>query len=107
MGAIDLLAGDDLTLGALGNMQVATAGELITTVGKLRNVVVTLDDKLKVMGDKIQTIEKDLKVTAKNITNDADTIKLNGGTGVITCQSICPFTGKPHVDGSATVFAGK
>ena len=107
LGAIDLLAGDDLTLGALGNMQVATAGELITTVGKLRNVVVTLDDKLKVMGDKIQTIEKDLKITAKNITNDADTIKLNGGTGVITCQSICPFTGKPHVDGSATVFAGK
>lgn len=107
LGAIDLLAGDDITLGALGNMQIATAGELITTVGKLRNIVVTLDDKLKVLGDKIQTIEGDLNVAAANITNDAATIKLNGGTGVITCQSICPFTGKPHVDGSATVFAGK
>ncbi len=107
LGAIDLLAGDDLVLGSLGNMQVATAGELITTVGKLRNIVVTLDDKLKVMGNKIQTIEKDLKVTAKNITQDADTIKLNGGTGIITCESICPYTGKNHVDGSSTVFSGK
>ncbi|MFT6986224.1 MAG: hypothetical protein ACJAT7_002047 [Psychromonas sp.] len=107
LGAIDLLAGDDLTLGALGNMQVATAGELIITVGKLRNIVVTLDDKLKVMGNKIQTIEKDLNITAKNITQDADTIKLNGGKGVCTGASICPFMGKPHVDVSTTVFAGK
>jgi len=107
LGAIDLLAGDDLVLGSLGNMQVATAGELITTIGKLRNTVVTLDDKLKVMGNKIQTIEKDLKVTAKNITQDADTIKLNSGKGVCTGATICPFVGKPHVDVSTTVFAGK
>ena len=123
LGAIDLLSGDDLVLGSLGNMQVSTAGELITTVGKLRTTIITLDDKLKVLQNRIQTIEKDdtlivngkqtiaiakdQMITAKNITQDADTIKLNGGTGVITCQSICPFTGKPHVDGSTTVFAGK
>ncbi|MBB1272517.1 hypothetical protein [Psychromonas sp. SR45-3] len=123
LGAIDLLSGDDLVLGSLGNMQVSTAGELITTVGKLRTTIITLDDKLKVLQNRIQTIEKDDTltvngkqtiaitkdqiITAKNITQDADTIKLNGGTGVITCQSICPFTGKPHVDGSTTVFAGK
>jgi hypothetical protein len=107
LGAIDLLAGDDLILGSLGNMQVATAGELITTVGKLRNIVVTLDDKLKVMGNKIQIIEKDLTITAKNIEQDADTIKLNGGEGVCTGATICPFMGKPHVDVSTTVFAGK
>ena len=123
LGAIDLLSGDDLVLGSLGNMQVATAGEQITTIGKLRNVIVTLDDKLKVLENRIQTIEKndtltvngkqtisiakDQIITAQNIKQDATTIKLNGGTGVITCQSICPFTGKPHVDGSLTVFAGK
>ncbi|SGZ14779.1 Putative uncharacterized protein [Moritella viscosa] len=50
---------------------------------------------------------KSLIIKAKNITEDADTIKLNGGTGVINCASICPFMGKPHVDGSTTVFAGK
>ena len=107
LGAIDLLAGDDLILGSLGNMQIATAGELITTVGKLRNIVVTLDDKLKVMGNKIQKIDKDLKITAKNITQDANSIRFNGGTGVITCESICHYTGSPHSDGSKTVFAGK
>lgn len=107
LGAIDLLAGDDLTLGSLGNMQVATAGELITTVGKLRNIVVTLDDKLTVMGNKIQTIEKDLTITAKNIIQKADLIQLNSGTGVCTGETICPFTGSPHVDVSTTVTAGK
>lgn len=123
MGAIELLAGDDLVLGSLGNLQISTAGELITTIGKLRNTVITLDDKLKVLGNRISTIEendtlningkqtititKDQIINAKNIKQDADTIKLNSGTGVITCESICPFTGKPHVDGSTTVFAGK
>ena len=107
LGAIDLLAGDDLTLGALGNMQVATAGDLITTVGKLRNMVITLDDKLTVMGNKIQKVEKDLTITAKNIIQRADLIQLNGGTGVCTGETICPFTGSPHVDVSTTVKAGK
>lgn len=39
LGAIELLAGDDITLANLGNMQIATAGELIETVGKLRHSV--------------------------------------------------------------------
>lgn len=39
LGAIELLAGDDLTLGSLGNMQVATAGELIETIGKVRRSI--------------------------------------------------------------------
>lgn len=39
LGAIDVLAGDDLTLGALGNMRLATAGELTETIGKLRHSV--------------------------------------------------------------------
>jgi len=107
LGAIDLLAGDDLVLGSLGNMQVATAGELIITIGKLRNIIVSQDDKLTVMGNKIQKIEKNVAITAKNITQDADTIKLNSGKGVCTGATICPFVGKPHVDVSTTVFAGK
>ncbi len=27
---------------------------------------------------------------------DGKSIKLNDGTGVITCESICAFTGSPH-----------
>lgn len=123
LGAISLLAGDNVTLGSLGNMQLATAGELITTIGKLRNTVITLDDKYKVLENRIQeigkddivvingqqtiTISKDQIIQAKNISMEGGKIQLNGGAGVITCESICPFTGKPHVDGSKTVFAGK
>lgn len=39
LGAVDVLAGDDLTLGALGNTRLAIAGELTETIGKLRHSV--------------------------------------------------------------------
>lgn len=52
--------------------------------------------------------EKDVSVTAGgDIIADAKKIKLNGGAGVITCESKCHFTGGPHADGSSVVFAGK
>ncbi|MEC4728164.1 phage baseplate assembly protein V [Shewanella sp. D64] len=52
--------------------------------------------------------KKDISVTAGgDIMANGKSIKLNGGAGVITCESICPVTKKPHVDGSTTVFAGK
>lgn len=123
LGRFEVMAGDDLVLGSLGNMHQVTAGDMVEVIGQLRDVVIGLNDQVTVLKDRIHTIEqndtlivngqqsitikKDQIINAKNITQDADTIKLNGGTGVITCQSICPFTGKPHVDGSTTVFAGK
>lgn len=87
----------------------------IETVGNLHKLVVKQSQEIEVLKDQLTEIKgqmtlnvtKDLMISAKNITQDADTIKLNGGTGVITCQSICPYTGKPHVDGSTRVFAGK
>lgn len=163
LGAIELLAGDNIEIGSLGNMHVATAGELIELIGRLRNTVVALDDKLKVYGNRMGIIEKDdnlevkgnqtetihklrqvvvnmsdrLEVAenrleqvgkdyqliiegsqtvtiqksrvikAKDITEEAETIKLNSGKGVCTGASVCPFTGGGHVDVSSTVFAGK
>lgn len=43
----------------------------------------------------------------EEITVDAPSVKLNGGTGCITQESICHFTGNPHGDGSQTVTVGK
>ncbi|EJL6329839.1 hypothetical protein NMR63_000355 [Vibrio cholerae] len=40
LGAIELLAGDNIELGSLGNMHVATAGELIEVIGKVRRSIV-------------------------------------------------------------------
>lgn len=123
LGSFEVMAGDDLALGSLGNMHLVTAGDHVQVIGQLRDMVIGLNDQVTVLKDRIHTIEqndtltvggqqkititKDRIIQAQNITEDADTIKLNGGTGVITCESICPFTGKPHVDGSTTVFAGK
>lgn len=39
MGAINLLAGDDIVLGSLGNTQTASAGDLIETIGKIRRSI--------------------------------------------------------------------
>lgn len=39
LGAIELLAGDDLLLGSLGNMSQTTAGDLVEVVGQLRRAV--------------------------------------------------------------------
>lgn len=58
-------------------------------------------------GDHTETVKGARTIKAKNITEDADTIKFNGGKGVCTGASICPFMGKPHVDVSTTVYAGK
>ncbi|PMM43945.1 hypothetical protein [Vibrio splendidus] len=74
-----------------------------------------LTQKIKVLENRIaeidgnhtETVKGNRTIKAKNITEDADTIKFNGGKGVCTGASICPFMGKPHVDVSTTVYAGK
>jgi len=91
MGALKTLIGEKAIIVALDNVLLGSKKEVIVESGE--------NMKLK--------STKNLIINAKNITEDADTIKLNGGTGVITCESICAFTGKPHADGSTTVFAGK
>jgi hypothetical protein len=41
------------------------------------------------------------------INSEAQDIRLNQGTGVVTGECICHFTGKPHGDISSQVRAGK
>ena len=123
LGSFEVMTGDDITLGSLANMHLVNSGDHVKIIGQLRDIVIGLNDQLTVLKDRIHTIEqndtltingqqtitikKDQVIKVKNIKQDGDTIKLNGGTGVITCASICPFTSSPHVDGSTTVFAGK
>ncbi len=109
LGAIELLAGDNVEIGSLGNTHIATAGELVEVIGKLRNIVIAQDDKLKVMGNRLETIEKDWEASAKNMRFTADLIKMNGGSGdrkVFRACDICLVTGVAHGQGSETIFAG-
>ena len=60
-------------------------------------------------GTKI-TVGADGGITVDDVADvkvNAQHIKLDDGTGVITMESQCPFTGSPHCDGSSRVFAGK
>jgi phage baseplate assembly protein V len=64
--------------------------------------------KVKSMAKIELTAKQDITVkTDGNIVQEGSNISMNGGTGVITCESICPFTGAPHTDGSKTVKAAK
>ncbi|MUK91580.1 hypothetical protein GNP80_03830 [Aliivibrio fischeri] len=91
------------------------ATNYIQTIENLRKVIVKQSEDISILKDQVQdikgkvtlTVGKDLTIKAKNITEDADTIKLNGGAGVCTADSVCPFMGVGHVDVSTTVFAGK
>lgn len=107
LGAVELLAGDNMELGSLGNLHMATAGELVTIVGMLRNIVIAQDDKLNVLGNRIESITKDWEANAANMRFTANLITMNGGKGVVQGDCICAFTGKPHSDLSSTVTAGK
>ncbi|MGF1748159.1 hypothetical protein [Vibrio cionasavignyae] len=74
----------------------------------LNQRIKVLESRLaEIEGDHTETVKGNKATTAKNITEKADSIKMNGGKGVCTGASICPFMGKPHVDVSTTVFAGK
>lgn len=74
----------------------------------LNQRIKVLENRLaEIEGDHTETVKGNKATSAKNITEDADSIKMNGGKGVCTGASICPFMGKPHVDVSTTVFAGK
>lgn len=69
---------------------------------------VTGDMSVQVGGDLTADVEGAAEVTAgTKATVDAPMIEMNGGTGVVTGQSICHFTGNPHGDISGTVKAGK
>ncbi|MDC5753607.1 phage baseplate assembly protein V [Vibrio europaeus] len=101
----------------------STTGDRIDEIKKSLQVLVDMnyiakilkDSKIEIGGDSNRTVEgKDViaitgarTVSAKTIAETADLITLNGGTGVVTGECICPFTGKPHADVSSTVKAGK
>lgn len=74
----------------------------------LNQRIKVLEDRVvEIAGNHTETVGKTKSTKAKHITEDASTIKMNGGKGVCTGSTICPFTGSPHVDVSTTVFAGK
>ena len=74
----------------------------------LAQQIKVLEDRgSEIGGNHTETVKGDRIIKVKNITEVADTIKFNGGEGVCTGASICPFMGKPHVDVSSTVYAGK
>ncbi|MDT8428493.1 MAG: phage baseplate assembly protein V [Pseudomonadales bacterium] len=110
--------GDAVAAVALAGLYSSAAAAPAASVDVRRTVmgdgaVIDYDRALHVLtvqipGDVIVQSQGDVAVTAAGVaTVDAPQIRLNGGTGCITQESICHFTGVPHGDGSATVKVGK
>ena len=91
------------------NVQYDSA-ENVLTINAVGDITINVQGNLtaNVDGDATVDVGGDVAVTAGGkATVDATTIHHNGGTGVVTTQHICHFTGNPHGDGSSTVTAGK
>ena len=74
----------------------------------LSHNISTNEMKVICKGDANITVTGDVNLTASgNINEDATMIHMNKGTGVVTGECICPFTGCVHPDISSTVTAGK
>lgn len=113
--AIHVNAKGELVFHVESNQCNSTTGDRTEEVNKSLIYIIDLNSDLNIGGNCTRNVKgKDViaitgnrAVTAKNITEDATTIRLNGGKGVVQGDCICAFTGKPHSDLSSTVTAGK
>ena len=89
------------------SLQVLVDMNYIAKILKDSNVEIGGDSRRKVKGSDIIAITGTRTINAKTIKETADLITLNSGTGVVTGECVCHFTGRPHADISSTVKAGK
>jgi len=105
----------DIDINNLGNIGVTnTKGISINTSASI-TLEATNDVTIKV-GSNTITVKNDGNILIENSNGNikidpTGIISLNGGQiptdGIITMQSICPFTGTLHIDGSAVCAAAK
>lgn len=87
LGAIELLAGDNLELGSLGNMHTATAGELIETIGKHRRSIAADHQWLQApktwVGSKQENVLVLLSELMQVVKELADTLASHTHSGIL------------------------
>ncbi len=89
-----------LTIDVQGDANLHTTGNLTATVEGQADIHVTNTATV--------TSQADIKAEAQgDVIVNGKQVKLNGGTGVVTGECVCHFTGKPHGDISVKVIAGK
>lgn len=91
LGAINLIAGDDIVLGSLGNMQTATAGELVETIGKVRRSIAAEHQWLQApktwIGSKEENVLILLSELMQVVKELADTLASHTHSGVVAGSS--------------------
>lgn len=91
LGAISLLAGDDIVLGSLGNMQTATAGELVEMIGKARRSIAAENQWLQVLKTWIGSKEENVLILLTELMQVvkelADTLAGHTHSGVVAGSS--------------------
>jgi len=89
-------------------LEVELPGDAVAQIAGDATVEIGANASVAIAGDASVDVGGAAALTAgTEATVDAPKIALNKGTGCITQQSICHFTGQPHGDGSKTVKAGK
>ncbi|SHO57904.1 hypothetical protein [Vibrio quintilis] len=87
LGAVEVLTGDNMELGSLGNMHTATAGELIETIGKIRRSIAAdhqwLQSPKTWVGSKQENILILLSELMQVVKELADTLSTHTHNGVL------------------------
>ncbi|MGF1719446.1 hypothetical protein L4D20_05280 [Vibrio kyushuensis] len=87
LGAIELLAGDNIELGSLGNMHTATAGDLIESIGKVRRSIAAEHQWLQApktwVGSKEENVLILLSELMQVVKELADTLASHSHGGVV------------------------
>lgn len=101
LGAIELLAGDNIELGSLGNMHIATAGEMVEVIGKIRRSIVAEHQWMQSPKTWIGSKEENVLILLSELMNVvkelADTLANHTHSGVM----VGPDTTKAPVQSSA------
>ena len=92
LGAINLLAGDYIVLGSLGNMQTATAGDLVETIGKIRRSIAAEHQWLQApktwIGSKEENVLVLLSELMQVVKKLADTLSTHTHSGIAPGNAI-------------------
>lgn len=90
--------------------EIDSNGNLVEHVSSTKFSIVMSNHNMLVKGNSNLTVEGNVNINSTgdvNIDSTTNVILKQGTGGIITTQSICPFTGNNHIDGSTVCKAAK
>jgi len=107
-GNVNSVVGKNLSVNVADDTTVVTGGNTSITTEGNTSISAGGDTSINTSGNTSINSDGTTNVTSGGkISIQGDNVSINGGSGVITGESICHLTGLPHADKSSQVTCGK